>query len=372
MFLVDTLLSFDMFFPIAKEFKETLFVNYEGWSKEKRAIVSSMIRGNLLDCIESFKYSRKEVQKLMDLKPQIIVMARDTTNPFESLVIEEARKANIKTLLIPHGIWAREARIDYSGSSWIEHCRHLAYQGLRLLKYGPSIRLFQIGMYRLKRDLSRNPVFDGHGGTDMIAVYGDKTRELLVSEGLESKKICVTGNPKFDRLYLLKNTQGKDVLLITDYLVEIGKWTKEQRRIYVQSVVDAVNKLGKKLVIKIHPLENEKDYQFDAEIVKNRDLGLLISESKIVITLLSTAGLEAMAMNRPVVIYNLFNDKSLYSLGVYTVRESEKLYPTLRDILETGMKEAMIENMNKFVFDNAYLQDGQSYLRITNLMKVMI
>ncbi len=146
---------------------------------------------------------------------------------------------------------------------------------------------------------------------------------------------------------------------------------------------DAVSSIpGSQLVIKIHtPTENENDYR---EIVENLPTAPIICKSNIyelvnssntILTVSSTVALESMAMGRPVIIVNLFSTN-----GAEFYRDSGALYVTKEDMLKPVLKQLIsdqvfrentIKNSTSFVYDQAYIQDGQASVRIANLIKKM-
>jgi hypothetical protein len=145
------------------------------------------------------------------------------------------------------------------------------------------------------------------------------------------------------------------------------------------AIVKAVNNLPRcKLVIKIHPLsENESDY---LEIIKDisepplicKDTPLpeLLNACNVAITLMSTAGLEAMAMGKPLVVVNLFNNITPFgeASGAVVVHREDDLLPALQTVLYEGLSDKLKESANKYVYQQAYIQDGKAASRIANLV----
>ena len=229
-----------------------------------------------------------------------------------------------------------------------------------------------------------------------MAVSGNVTKELFVAEGIGPEHIVVTGNPKFDYLFLAKEIDCKSrvcqrygipedkdiVLLLTGYSVEFGYWTPEQRKQFVMAIYKAASKLPQsKLIIKLHPVvEKEADYQ---EIVKdlhqppvicqNVPLGELLLACSLAITALSSAGIEAMAAGKPLVVVNLFGDETPFdeTSGVIIVRKENDLLPALEAILHKGLSEGMKETASKFVYQHAHAQDGKAAKKIADLIVQM-
>jgi UDP-N-acetylglucosamine 2-epimerase len=232
--------------------------------------------------------------------------------------------------------------------------------------------------------------------TPNVEMFAPIAKELFVSEGINPEHIVVTGNPKFDQLFYVKGSDCKSkvcqrygipedrdiILLLTGYFVESGQWTPGQREQFIMAVCQATSKLPRaKLIIKLHPaVEREADYQ---EIVRElaeppvicQDVPLweLIHACSLAITVMSGAGLEAMAVGKPLMIVNLFEDDTPFdeATGAVVVRKEGDLLPALQAILYQGLSKGRKEAASEFVYQNAYLQDGKAAKRIADLIVQM-
>lgn len=220
-FLVDNIPAIEMFMPIIKELPdrwEVLVINYDGWTRKRRAEIEQALQKMGLSYKTIEGRSRRNVEKLLqEEEPSVVVLPRDTTTPLEQLFIKYADSKHIPTLLVPHGMWAPKERQNWNlriVRAWLKHSRRLVFQGRRVMKAGDFSwgRLIQTTLFQLRRDLKRRPMFDGHGGCSKIAVFGDAMKELLISEGVSPEHIEVTGNPKFDYLYYAKGSDYKSKL----------------------------------------------------------------------------------------------------------------------------------------------------------------
>ena len=230
-----------------------------------------------------------------------------------------------------------------------------------------------------------------------MTVFGNVVKRMLVSEGVSQDRIVVTGSPKFDKLFCSKGDNCKEkvcqehnirsdqdiIVLFTEYRVESGEWTPEQRRTFVLAIAEAVSRLpDAQLIIKLHPpYEKEEDYN---EIVKEitpkpivcqyANLPQLINACSLAIATSSTTALESMAVERPVLLVDLFNEgPSIYQgSGALFANTADQILPMMkRAIYDPQTKAKMKELNSKFVFDQAYLQDGQASSRIASLIRDM-
>ncbi|MFC1911845.1 UDP-N-acetylglucosamine 2-epimerase [Chloroflexota bacterium] len=404
-FLVDNIPAVEMFLPIIKALLgnwEVLIVNYDGWTRRKRIEIENFIQKLALRYKTIGKRNRHGVEEILqEEQPDVVVLARDEATYLEQLFIELANSRHIPTLLVPHGIWAPGERKPWCIRGVFSRARHLyrlGFQGYRVIREGNFswVRLIGAALFRMTRDLRSRPLLAGHGGCSRIAAFGEAMKELLISEGLSPERITVTGNPKFDLLYNAKKGGHESemrkslgikkdeniVLLLTDYLVEFGAWTAAQRKNFIMAICEAVAQLPVcKLVIKIHPVnETEADYLRITKDLPNpplvcKDVPLpeLINACNVAITVMSTAGLEVMAMGKPLLAVNFFDDVTPFdeSSGVTVVHSESDLLAPLELALRSGLSKEKKEAADKYVSRQAYVQDGKAASRIADLILEM-
>ena len=232
-----------------------------------------------------------------------------------------------------------------------------------------------------------------------MAVLGDAVKGMLLSEGIKPERIVVTGNPKFDKLFYSRDGNSKQkvcekwdiptdkeiVLLLTGQFVEGGLWSSEQRREFILAIATAAAALPHaRLIIKLHaPQESEQDYD---EIIKGlphppivckyAPLHELLNACSLAMTVSSTAALEAMALGRPVILVNLFNDAgALFYKGsgaLFAEKEKDILPAINKALYDSQTRNEMAKSMENFVYQQAHLQDGQASKRIADLIIQMI
>lgn len=407
-FFVDATPNIEMFVTIIKKLPvnyDNLVINLDRWTKQTEIELKLEEHGIKYKTIGGWSQSHID-RMLEEVKPDIIAMPHDSAIPLDGLIISRANTKHIPTLYIPHGILtpqgrksplAKKKRLYWRGIiSWIKLSHELIMGSLTLMRLDkPAWKfLLETGRLWIKYLFRYRP--EGHGGCSKMAVYGDITKELLISEGINSKHIVVTGNPKFDYLFSAKGSDCKSkvcqrygipedediILLLTDYFVEVGEWTPGQRKQFIMAVCKAASKLLKcKLIIKLHPsAEKEEDYQ---EIIKdlpqkpiicrNVPLWELLHACSLAITVSSMAGLEAMAADKPLVIFNLFKNVTAFdeSSGAFIVYTESNLLSVLQEILNKGLSTKMKKAAEHFVYRQAYLQDGKASKRIADLIMQM-
>ena len=400
-FLVDAVQNVEMFVPVIKELPgdwDSLVINLDRWTR--KAEIEQKLQELGINYRTIGGWGRRDVNKILqEVQPSVIVMPHDTMIPVDGLFISCADSKCIPTLYVPHGALLLESRMGPCGPgihNWLRYLKRALLGMFRLMQLNILSRrhLVETGWLWVKHAFRHK--LEGHAGCSKMAVFSNTAKELSVSEGISPERIVVTGNPKFDYLFYAKESgckskvcqtygiaENKDItLLLTDYLVECGKWTPKQRKQFVIAICKAVSQLPQaKLVIKLHPsVEREEDYQ---EIVKDlpeppiicKDVPLweLLHACSLAITVLSTAGLEAMAAGKPLVAINLFGDAEPFdeTSGAIIVHRESDLLPALETILYNGLSEEKKEAASKFVYQHAYAQDGKAAKRIADLIVQM-
>lgn len=340
---------------------------------------------------------------LMLEKPSVLVFGHDR-NMADQLFIKTANSGGIPTLLIQDGVLAGGRDQKFETGSADVRLKYWLTSPLRTLLFFSRNdhswkQKFALTLSELRHGSRGKQYVYGHGECTKMAVFSDAVKRMFISEGIASERIVVTGNPKFDAVFNSRSNKCKEavcrklgipqdkdiVLLITSYFVESGEWTPQQRRDFVLAVAGATEKLSNtRLVIKLHPpYENENDYldiikglSPEAIVCKYANLPELINASSLLITVSSTVGLEAMAAEKPVLIINFDQDKtgaSFYkdSGALWVEKEPEVLNSMQKALYDPGTRETMMKSISKFVFDQAYIQDGQAAKRIANLISNM-
>jgi UDP-N-acetylglucosamine 2-epimerase len=391
----------EQFAPVIKELPsdcDSLVVNLDRWTR--KAAIEQKLKEFGIKYRNIGGWSKRHVDKILqELQPDVLVMPSDEMAIFR-LFIESANSRHIPTLHVLHGVYRpgerREALYKPRLYRWLKHLNTLLRSALMLMRLNNLTRrqLAETAWLGIKHALRYKPM--GHGGCTKIAVFGSADKELFVSEGVSPESIVVTGNPKFDYLFPAKWNGSKSkicqrwgipedkdiVLLLTAYFVEDGLWTSKQREQFITAICQATSKLPQsKLVIKLHPtLEKEADYQQIIKelaeppiICQNVPLPELLHACTLAITITSTAGLEAMAVGKPLVIANFFGDETLFDekSGVTIINKEEDLLPALESILHQGLSEEVKEAASKFVYQHAYVQDGKAATRIADLIVQM-
>ena len=291
-------------------------------------------------CIESAK-------NMIDYEnPDVIVLAKESST-FEQSIIIAAKTKGIPTLAIQHGNLTKGDFINY-----------FHHAGARIVL------------------------------PDITCVYGKRTVDLLSQKMYKPWEVVVTGSHKLDFLARANEVYEKD-RIVAKYGIKKGKkiilWTTQSHglsEIENQKNLTAVCKSIKNmrdvcLVIKQHPDENKEHRKLISECLLYHNIDAVLPDSKadtyellfacdVLIAKYSTTAIEAIAIDKPVVILNLSGQPDLIdvvdqrvAMGVY--REDD-LQPVLTSILKDDM--LLKSNRAKYIENCLHRIDGKASERI--------
>lgn len=219
--------------------------------------------------------------------------------------------------------------------------------------------------------------------SDKIAAGGDYSKESYKRLGARDGQVVVTGWPKYDRYKKLKEDTSRksatEILFAMGpgntkanlYIIKsIGLWLKDFERI--------------RLIVKPHPSESEKvyrkvtnEYEQVTLCKSGEDIASILPSTDVMITEHSTVGTEAALLDIPIVRINITSkeSQSVYVTSGIAIeaRNVEELKSAIKDALyNEEVRGRLTEARKRFVYDHAYLQDGQASKRVANLIVRMI
>ncbi|WP_431801492.1 CDP-glycerol glycerophosphotransferase family protein [Halobacillus andaensis] len=215
---------------------------------------------------------------------------------------------------------------------------------------------------------------------DVEAVYGDFEAEWFKQLGVSKKSIEVIGHPRFDTIHkkpavskrALEKQLGlkpgkKMIVMIVRNDQQIKKW-----REFIKALG---NKRDYNIVVRDyprltpHPLTTKYPYLYPSKDIQLYDL---IHHSDLVVTYLSTVGLEAMIAGKPVFILStpFPNYTGYYDyLGELTQTDPVKVSKLINKYFsDTNMKKLVNKRRKRFLA-RAYPAVKPSGQRLVNLIK---
>ena len=228
--------------------------------------------------------------------------------------------------------------------------------------------------------------------SDYFLVSGSRYKKLKEDVGA-SKEVVVTGQLRYDILYHAKEIYNKEKF-IKRYKInpnhKIILWTTANHGISNEEIIknfkavfEAMRNLKDvTLVIKQHPGESEeytklikkylKKYKINAIIPpKNSDVYEQIFVCDLMITKTSTTAMEAVALNKPVIVLNLSGEPDVVdyveqgiALGVY---KGKDLKSTIEKLLKDDSE--LLKNRKKYIKKYLYKIDGKAAERVVEVIK---
>ena len=230
---------------------------------------------------------------------------------------------------------------------------------------------------------------------DKTAVYGPFVQNVLIEEcNYPEDTIVITGQPRYDELaepnkhfsrkefcrrYGL-DPNKKIALLATQPNPE------KRRESFLSPTLRALKKLPNiQIVIKPHPNEDElwnkkiaQDKNVYATFIPKRSsIFEALYSCDIMLTINSTSAIEAMILDKPVVVVNLTGEIDLMPYGqsgaaLEAYKEKDILPAVKKALYDENTKNQLKESRKKFIYEHAYKVDGKSTLRVAELIEEMI
>jgi len=216
-------------------------------------------------------------------------------------------------------------------------------------------------------------------------VWGNVAARDAIRHGISKEKIEITGAPRWDYVkksesekkseYILLATSGPQREDINGLLVQ----NNEQYIECIKKISQITTKLGKKLIIKLHPSPHEIDVtdmvhkiNENIVVVTTGDILSLIDSCEIMIMLgLSTAIIEAQMNKKPVlsispIDYNLGHASVLDACVLANMNDfEEKLFRLLND---SKFKQEIITKGTEYVND-CFSNQGNAAIKLVECMK---
>jgi len=230
----------------------------------------------------------------------------------------------------------------------------------------------------------------------ITAVYGQGDKDFLIKRGnYPENSLVITGNQRYDFLPKKIKEYNKAEILEKFQLNPNKKIilfmtcpfsSKMDLQILTEEILKETTLLKDvQLIIKVHPVENENNYISLVEsikgknienvvIIKKADIFELLFASDIAITTYSNSAIEAMILNKPLIIMNLTgSDFPLdYSQGGAAIKIEEKglLKKLIQDLLSNeSIRINLLEKSKEYLNKNMYKVDGKASERMVKIVE---
>lgn len=333
------------------------------YSHFSKSIVRTPKDNLLLKLINFFKMKKLIKDFLEQTSPDLVLLALDN-DPIARIFIKESKRRRIKTVLVqeglirPHEYTKRETYIsDYFYKMMNLLGIYLAYT----IKYGT-------------------------GGCDKILVAGKIASDILKKRGVPGNSISVVGLPKYDGF--LKKIKDVQPVLNQQKIYLFAASTKivhDDRNVkFMKSLVEAAEKLGLYLIIKLHPRTARKSSEiYDIikpegiscfEIIKEGDETFdLLKKAYALITVSSTVILEALMMNKECIVANYLAEESRLEYKKYDAVHSIENEDEIFDCIKNSMlHRKSYQNKKRLLNDELHKLDSQAGQKAARLIESMI
>lgn len=205
---------------------------------------------------------------------------------------------------------------------------------------------------------------------DYILVIDRLMKKEMISQGFDSKKLIITGNPFFDTFPILTSSSRKEKVIsffsqpFSESCKKDKNYLDYSNEIQVfRDIVRALEKFQLKIPLKIkfHPRDTKlnkldkiiKGSKLNISIEKKLSAENLIKKSKLIIGINSMVLFQAAMMDKPVLSYqpNLKKPDPLISnrLGLsWAVYKKKNLYPALKKLLSIRGKKQNRELIKRY------------------------
>ncbi len=310
-------------------------------------------------------YKKKDAEFILKKENTGIIVVGNDSDVIPQWFVNVGKKLGISSVLVQDGmmvdikILSKNVVKSYSD---------------KMTQTNPKLKMLAFKLLLKKQYRKTNY---GLGGCTQIHTWGKQSESYFISKGVDRKTIMITGNSKtYTPVSPEKNE--KVVLYTPTDFVHMNIVKSEFAKELAQNVCSAVTSIENlRLIIKPHPREDVNLYanlpaKFGLRVeISNEDVTKLLPISTLVISDLSTVGLEAIGLKKPVIVYlpnvelftvkdNFPNDLIAKNAVLYA-SDKKSLFEQITKILEGRLT---LNNETLGIIEN-YLGplDGKSSLR---------
>lgn len=227
--------------------------------------------------------------------------------------------------------------------------------------------------------------------SDKFAIFGELSKKICLDHRINSEKLVITGNPRYDEIFLRKVKVDNNTILITLSGIASTNWSTfysiplilKYENMFRQ-VLKSLTKIDKNIIIKMHPTQDSiinvekitKEILPNAIILKNANTYDLISESDIVISPPSSVISEALILNKPVFLFKFLEDDTgipYEKFNAVIATDDEKMIDyKINQILFDNNSRMQLELGRKEFLKYAFDFQGKSSEQVIDLIRKMI
>lgn len=307
--------------------------------------------------VENIEMAKRLIE---EEKPDVIVLLNEYGR-FERALIIAAKLNKVPVLAIQHGV------IHPSHKGYMYKSSEISSQGNVRSPYCPI--------------------------PDLTAVYGTYHKDLLINQSAYPKNsVIVTGQPRYDILHFANDIYDKNSIF-NHFNIDPNKklivWITQTHGLSLNENIKNISALyaavkplqNVQLLIKLHPGEDQKAPLYRKNTIVQpiivdgkADTYALLYACDLMITRHSTTAMEAVVLNKPVIILNLSGEpdpvdyvEDGVAIGVY---DESNLRTTMVELLMDD--SVLVNKRNDYIKKHLYKIDGKATERIVKLVEKMI
>ncbi|MBI2549263.1 UDP-N-acetylglucosamine 2-epimerase [Candidatus Woesearchaeota archaeon] len=238
---------------------------------------------------------------------------------------------------------------------------------------------------------------------DYMAVWDKANLDKLVAKGADPKRLVITGQPRYDSLVQGKVMYDRDEVCRIFHidlkkpllLILTSPFPKALNTEFLLAALDAAIHLpGMQILIKAHPEEDVSLHKIilhifakrfalskdagefpNIPIIRHFDTFSLLKASDLILSMYSSVVLEAVLLNKDVIVSDLSGDKTedFEERGIVLVAHQKKDIASLINQLITSpdRKHTLATKRKTFLKEYAFA-DGKATDRVMDLMQKMV
>lgn len=343
----------------------------------------------VVDTATSFQRGVKAL--LEEVRPDLVVLPNHKNFRYKAFskiaALHDVRVLVVQDGLSPGGMQSMMPSLPRS------------YRNDHVARQATSVLLNSLGMTVLEGPRALTRYNRGHGSVTKVATWGVSSRKIAIDHGYEPSQIAITGQPRFDQM-LTHDWEPECEALYRELGIDRGQKSlvylptrgltggfladlDDQIAIF-KAIVDGAEAQDEPVTViaKLHRAENLEEFhrilgpELVSRMVVVQDVPLypLLHGCTLAITLGSTAGLEALGFDKPLITMNLSDRPDFYrfaeSGAAVRVTAPDQMKQAVASILsDEGVQGRLAEARARFLVEEMHTLDGKATWRVAELIR---
>jgi len=227
---------------------------------------------------------------------------------------------------------------------------------------------------------------------DKFTISGNLSKQICLDHQIESEKLVVTGNPRYDEIFNQKSLLSDDTILLCLSGLPGVAWSTflslsfiSSYEKFIKSIFISLSKINRQVIIKIHPSTDTSiidintlvsEFLPDAKIYKNANMFELISKCDIVISPPSSVINESLILDKPVLMLKYLKNDSGIPYEKYdalvSIDFNDDIDNKINQILFDHETRDRLSLGRKKYLEYAFSHQGNASNKIIQLIKELV